>query len=315
MNDEKSFFEYSLFRDGTPDNIPEMDDIDFIINTLVNLSIFRPRQYELIINLHRIYSKRKGFREKFLERALYRNGSFINVLIKENIYSFEEVSDLHGVVNDINAIIALSYNINQTDYEETNICQNSIDIPEESLPTDYSYGTIEYFLKYDDINEIHRIYQDPGFFQYEANMIETDRIMDLTFSLLGFCGFFGSIKCFKFFLASNKFAIDQSVIECVVCGGSIEIFALCLQKEIDISCFMTKLSILASCYNNLDLLRYFKENGADLTLKDEIKMTPLHFSSRYGHYSVVEYLINQNAEINAKNSSVEILYLMRLLFI
>jgi len=38
--------------------------------------------------------------------------------------------------------------------------------------------------------------------------------------------------------------------------------------------------------------------------------TPLHFSSLYGHLSVVEYLVNQKADINAKDKWVEFLYLI-----
>ena len=37
-------------------------------------------------------------------------------------------------------------------------------------------------------------------------------------------------------------------------------------------------------------------------------MTPLHYAAHNGHLSVVEYLVNQKADINAKNSSVEFLY-------
>jgi len=44
-------------------------------------------------------------------------------------------------------------------------------------------------------------------------------------------------------------------------------------------------------------------------------MTPLHFAAQYGHLSVVEYLFNQKAGINAKDVYVEFLYLMRHLFI
>jgi len=44
-------------------------------------------------------------------------------------------------------------------------------------------------------------------------------------------------------------------------------------------------------------------------------MTPLHLAAQYGHLSVVEYLVNQKADINAKKNYVEFLYLMRLLFI
>jgi len=35
-------------------------------------------------------------------------------------------------------------------------------------------------------------------------------------------------------------------------------------------------------------------------------MTPLHFASRYGHLSVVEYLINQKADINSKDNSLDL---------
>ena len=36
---------------------------------------------------------------------------------------------------------------------------------------------------------------------------------------------------------------------------------------------------------------------------------PLHFSSRFGHLSVVEYLVNQKADINSNTKNVEFLYL------
>jgi len=39
-------------------------------------------------------------------------------------------------------------------------------------------------------------------------------------------------------------------------------------------------------------------------------MTPLHRAARYGHLSVVEYLVNQKADINAKSTSVEFLDLI-----
>jgi len=44
-------------------------------------------------------------------------------------------------------------------------------------------------------------------------------------------------------------------------------------------------------------------------------MTPLHCASENGHLSVVEYLVNHKADINAKDNSVEFLYFRWLLFI
>jgi len=36
------------------------------------------------------------------------------------------------------------------------------------------------------------------------------------------------------------------------------------------------------------------------------ELSPLHYSARYGHLSVVEYLIKNGADINAKNNDVDI---------
>jgi len=44
-------------------------------------------------------------------------------------------------------------------------------------------------------------------------------------------------------------------------------------------------------------------------------MTPLHWAALRGHLSVVEYLVNQKADINAIAFDVEFLYLIGLLFI
>jgi len=46
-----------------------------------------------------------------------------------------------------------------------------------------------------------------------------------------------------------------------------------------------------------------------------INFTPLHLASQYGHLSVVEYLVNQKADINAKDNIDKFLYLIGLLFI
>jgi len=44
-------------------------------------------------------------------------------------------------------------------------------------------------------------------------------------------------------------------------------------------------------------------------------MTPLHYAAQNGHLSVVEFLVNQKADINAKDTNVEFIYLIRLLLI
>jgi len=43
--------------------------------------------------------------------------------------------------------------------------------------------------------------------------------------------------------------------------------------------------------------------------------TPLHYAARNGHLNVVEILVNQKADIKSKNYKVEFLFLIKLLFI
>ena len=38
--------------------------------------------------------------------------------------------------------------------------------------------------------------------------------------------------------------------------------------------------------------------------------TPLHYAAKHGHSSVVEYLINQKADSDAKNKNVRVLFIM-----
>jgi len=66
---------------------------------------------------------------------------------------------------------------------------------------------------------------------------------------------------------------------------------------------------------HLSVVEYLVNQKADINAKDYGKMTPLHYAAQNGHLSVVEYLINQKADINAKNAYVEFLYLIGLLFI
>jgi len=68
-------------------------------------------------------------------------------------------------------------------------------------------------------------------------------------------------------------------------------------------------------YGHLSVIEYLVNHKADINAKDENNWTPLHYAARKGHLSVVEYLFNQKAEINAKTTSVDFLYVIGLLFI
>jgi len=73
----------------------------------------------------------------------------------------------------------------------------------------------------------------------------------------------------------------------------------------------------ASQNGHLSVVEYLVNQKADINAKTKeiFSGTPLHYAAQNGHLSVVEYLVNQKADINAKNFGVEFLYLIGLLFI
>jgi len=71
----------------------------------------------------------------------------------------------------------------------------------------------------------------------------------------------------------------------------------------------------SSRYGHLSVVEYIVNQKADMNAKDKDNFTPLHRAAHFGHLNVVEYLVNQKADINAKSTNVEFLYLILLLFI
>ena len=65
---------------------------------------------------------------------------------------------------------------------------------------------------------------------------------------------------------------------------------------------------------HLRVIEYLVNQKADINAKNKDDCTPLHYAARNGHLSVVEYLVNRKADINAKNKYVEFLSLKILLF-
>jgi len=63
------------------------------------------------------------------------------------------------------------------------------------------------------------------------------------------------------------------------------------------------------------VVEYLVNQKADINAKNNDDQTPLHYAAENGHLSVVEYLVNLKAELNAKGFRVEFLYLIGLLFI
>ena len=61
---------------------------------------------------------------------------------------------------------------------------------------------------------------------------------------------------------------------------------------------------LASLNGHMSVVEYLVNQKVDMNAKGKYDWTPLHYASYNGHLSVVEYLVNQKADINSKDNCV-----------
>jgi len=137
--------------------------------------------------------------------------------------------------------------------------------------------SMEYCLKYDQFEEIERIMiNNPNMKECKWSPFEwSEKPKSLNF--LSFSGFFGSLKCFRILLLLG-YVIDEIVVCNVIYSGSRVLFNIV----------------------------------SDLHFKN---FSFVHEASKFFYLSVVEHLVNQKVDINAKDTSVEFIYFLGLLFI
>jgi len=308
----KISFEEFLFGDG---NEIQIDDMEFCADRIVKFPKIRPHQLEKAVRLSIEYCKFADFRQKLLEKSK-KCPVLIYQLHKRGIIVFE---DIKPFLNDTFTYLLSYYfgkqienfksfiktkwkpfGIDESFFEN----ENEID---QLIEYGYIQSSIEFCLKYDVVDDLviydnlnQKAKWSPFEWSYKPEY----------FDLLSFAGFFGSIKCFKHLLMKG-FEINEKVLSTVVCGGSFDLFHICQGQQ----SVTPNLVCQASKFYHFALLDFMFEIGSDINGLGKDYWTPLHYAAQNGHLSLVEYLIYQNAYINAKSTRVEFLLFMRHLFI
>jgi len=299
--EQKIEFEKSLYGDEVGTNY-EVFDAEFFVDRIIAFPAFRPLQLDRVVSLCVEYCKNADFRRKLLDCSLkcpiliyklYKEGVFVFDEIEAHMESSEsflfcyyyrkEIKDFESFILDKSK---------PKDFDESFINDENVD---QYLDYGFVPSTIEYCLKYDDIE----VFRNLNSLNQEAKWspFEWSRKPDY-FDLLSFSGFFGSLKCFRHLLL-NEHVINAKVISSVVCSGSIDLFNLFTEKNM----FTSENICKSSEFFQLSILAFFHENPVNIELKGDNNETPLHYSAREGHLSVVEYLVNHRADINAENNT------------
>ena len=72
---------------------------------------------------------------------------------------------------------------------------------------------------------------------------------------------------------------------------------------------------IATKFGRLGVVEYLVNQKTDIDAKNKDGLTPLHIAAEIGHISIVEYLFNQKADIEAKDNCLELVVLITPLFI
>ncbi|OHT07635.1 hypothetical protein TRFO_24131 [Tritrichomonas foetus] len=194
-------------------------------------------------------------------------------------------------------------------------------------------------IRNDDIEALKQLSCNENFNlnkHYEMSPFEPSWIMRFNPTGIQIAAYFGSLKCFKFFLLNNAdFHISTGSMPLpyfATAGGNPEIIHLTEQLDCDFNdslhCSVVfhqydifewlidikQLSIhekdtnedsilhLAILSDNLCVLSYFQEINESIDEVDEYGMTLLHYAAKYGNFAVLNFLINENPSlINKKD--------------
>jgi len=267
-------FENSLFGDSPSFEYEESIDEDFLVDKLVMFPALRPLFLDRIVSLCKCYCQSRNIRKKLLNMSIDGCPVMIYKLFLEEMFTFGEISEL--LDKNLSGIIYYYFKNQIEEFEDRIMHKEAYALVkklprcgEDDIQQMIRYGfvpeTVEYCLKYDDIDQLLVLLGD-----FE-NLLDQNAIWSPfewakkpdTLSFLSFAGYFGSIKCFKLLILKG-FNIDQSICESVVCSGSMDLFHICYSYCNNYSDLLSK----AIVFHHFSIICFLIENGVNVNEKN-----------------------------------------------
>ena len=265
-------------------NFPK-EEYGYLYEMIAFFSRIRPFAWKslglLFAHLNKVYPFDETLRDLFIDHS-----TFGQYLIKMKIIS-EKFSD-YVVPTDWTAI---------------------------ELEAGYKQDTLEYILKYDDIESFQKRCAVPQF--------TFDKLLEFGPSFLdifSFCAYFGALKCFKFSMMNAQLNA-QNTCSWAVKGGNVEIVRHCQRSGADMkNCLPATIEYhwnqitrwllqnyecdpvpLGDCIGNFNTrgFLFFLTQGAQPELENEEGWSPLQASCITGHVECCKYLILKGVSLEA----------------
>ena len=290
---------------GPVPNIEDnINDPLFVSDQLVLVPLIRPFCIDKIVDFV-LKINDSTFRRNLLQKGLFKSPILIHRLCERGFYSIEEVSSYlseHMIPTAL--LIFLNYIPQNMIILKKVVFSNSFskfadqfikkpELLDDYLKYGFKKGSIEYSIKYDDLNMLKYFTSLPSFQkdqQIDWGYIEWSS-KPHSLSMISVSAFFGSINCFKY-LMLNGFSINLAVARSAVRGGNFDIIHECHHHVQDISSCMIDASSfmrfdvfewISSISTNIEpesilthsirVISFFLRNGLDVDYKGNFGIT------------------------------------------
>jgi len=264
---EQVAVEKILFGDSPVFRYIEIQRKDFLLHLFVMFPKLRPHHIDNFSIFCSHYLHEESFRKNVLKRVFVVCPTLIQRLYQTKCFTKNEIRE--SLLFHQNMFLYLFFK-KEIELDGFNFVHNQYSKEywnEKELASLIQFGflksSIEFCLKYDRYEEMESMMaNNPGIKECKWSPFEWS-VEPKSLDFLSFSGIFGSLKCFRVLLLSGFVLNEQHGFE-VASSGSLEQFKLVSDHLIICSTF-------------------------------------LHEASKFFHLSVVEYLVNQKADINAKD--------------
>jgi len=311
---EQISFEKMVYNDPPSFEYQQLENTEFLYGLFSIYPKIRPHYLNQIVNLCMLYLTNEEFKNKLLEKAINTCPTLVHRLFKLNAFTSEEIKKAIDMSNKKylhlffkNQIPEIE-NINEDFDDEISICHDEIFTEEDEsylkyqddadliqlIENGFHLSSIEYFLKYDHVDQVKEENIDVSKENYYSwcPFEWANRPNGLDY--LSVSAYFGSIKCFNYFILSGCTKSFMPVID-IIAGGSNEILKHVSSQLSKSDDHLNE----AAKYCRYHLIELLIKEGADVNNINDMKRSPLQIVSKSGHLSVVELLLTNGADINS----------------
>jgi len=330
-------FQNLLFSHDCIVDVPLIEDLGFAADSFVMYLSIRPFQTKKLVESIHKYINIPGFIDLLVPKSIISCPYLLYIIFNNNLITIDIIQ---RYLKKKRNFLAASYFYKQipnykifgyhlieshNHSEHLGLLNNfpflADEAKDELIKFGYPMNSVEYMLKYDDIESFRERTKNPGFYWKDMVIKSVYDWINITeySNLLSFSAIFGSIKCFKY-IVSNGVVIDDQTVAHSLYSGSTDLIRLI--SNFNLQNYYQELSYwfhedvsqwIIDTYqgNNMEMMSFSNlrcvlnctENQTDLRTLYENGLTFYEYSIQKGYYHIFNYLNTIGSEPIRENNN------------